>query len=127
MAVLITLLDNQQLRLRLHFDIELRFDVAESISPFQICAEPEMFFFFVSPPLFIYSTSFAYQRNRTCQISNIGLYDYKAFPSHAFYNKYTPSLSEGSAFQITGIFLLCQQPESSLNSLGIQIVAEYPV
>lgn len=55
MAVLITLLDNQQLRLRLHFDIELRFDVAESISPFQICAEPEICGgFFSSPLLFLY-------------------------------------------------------------------------
>lgn len=43
-AVLIMLLDNQRLRLRCHFDTELHFYVAESVSPIQIYAEPETYY-----------------------------------------------------------------------------------
>lgn len=48
-AVLIMLLDNQRLRLRCHFDTELHFSVAESVSPIQIYAEPETYYEYFFP------------------------------------------------------------------------------
>lgn len=88
-------LDNQQLRLRLHFDTELHFCIAESISHAWICAEPEILVLFFFSFLNIVHLLHTKETHGTCQISNIGFYDYKPFPSHNFYNKYTSTLSIG--------------------------------
>lgn len=82
-AALIMLLDNQQLRLRLCFDTELHFYIAESISPSWICAETRVFLNIV---LLLHTKG----TDKTCQISSIGSCDFflffcKNFPSHSLF------------------------------------------